>query len=60
MPSSEFVGDALEVEDLGSRNGTKVNGEQITTRSRTLGGGDTVELGGTVIEVESLVRAERS
>jgi class 3 adenylate cyclase len=48
-----LTGEALELEDLGSRNGTKVNGEQITA-ARTLRPGDSVELGGTVIAIESL------
>src|SRR5438552_1602915 len=45
------VEEALEVEDLGSSNGTWVNGERITDATR-LRSGDLVELGGTVIEVE--------
>ncbi len=48
-----LVGDALEVEDLGSRNGTLVNGERIAA-TRPLAAGDTVELGSTVIEVEAV------
>src|SRR5437016_4264375 len=46
------AGDAVEVEDLGSRNGTKVNGEQIAAVTQ-LRPGDSVEVGGTVIEVET-------
>jgi class 3 adenylate cyclase len=45
------VSGGLEVEDLGSSNGTRVNGERIAAVTR-LGPGDMVELGGTVIEVE--------
>ena len=45
------AGDVLEVEDLGSRNGTKVNGDRIGAVT-TLRPGDTVEFGGTVVEVE--------
>jgi class 3 adenylate cyclase len=48
-----LVGDALEVEDLGSRNGTLVNGERIAA-TRPLAAGDRVELGSTVIEVEAV------
>jgi class 3 adenylate cyclase len=43
-------GDALEVEDLGSRNGTKVNGTPITSAT-PLQAGDTIEVGGTRFEV---------
>jgi len=46
------AGDRLEVEDLGSRNGTKVNGEPIAAVT-ALRPGDSVEVGGTVIEVET-------
>ncbi len=45
------VDDALEVEDLGSLNGTWVNGERITEPKR-LQSGDVVAVGGTTIEVE--------
>jgi class 3 adenylate cyclase len=45
------VAGALEVQDLGSRNGTTVNGERIGEAVR-LRSGDVVELGSTVIEVE--------
>ena len=41
----------LDVEDLGSSNGTWVNGERITAATR-LQPGDVVEIGGTIIEVE--------
>ena len=40
----------LEVEDLGSSNGTRVNGEQISTPTQLISG-DVVALGGTVIEI---------
>jgi class 3 adenylate cyclase len=46
------VGDALEVEDLGSLNGTWVNGERITS-SRRLRPGDLIALGETTAEVEA-------
>src|SRR5690348_10806481 len=46
------AGGALEVEDLGSRNGTKVNGEPIAAVT-ALRPGDSVEVGGTIIEVET-------
>src|SRR5436305_5942428 len=39
------AGDAIEVEDLGSRNGTKVNGEPIAAVT-ALRPGDSVEVGG--------------
>jgi class 3 adenylate cyclase len=41
----------LDVEDLGSSNGTRVNGERITAVTR-LQPGDVVEIGGTIIGVE--------
>jgi class 3 adenylate cyclase len=43
--------DAVEIEDLGSSNGTWVNGTRISAVTQ-LRSGDVVELGGTVIEVE--------
>jgi predicted component of type VI protein secretion system len=42
----------LEIEDLGSTNGTYVNGSRIQGPTR-LGGGDTVKLGRSILEVES-------
>ena len=45
------VGDGLEVEDLGSLNGTWVNGERITS-ARVLLPGDVLRLGETTVEVE--------
>src|SRR5687768_764680 len=41
----------LEIEDLGSTNGTYVNGARIEGPTR-LGGGDTVKLGRSLLEVE--------
>ena len=45
------VGGALEIEDLGSLNGTWVNGERITSARRLLPG-DVLRLGETTAEVE--------
>jgi class 3 adenylate cyclase len=45
------VNGALEVEDLGSLNGTWVNGEKITA-ARRLGSGDLLGIGSTIIEIE--------
>jgi pSer/pThr/pTyr-binding forkhead associated (FHA) protein len=42
----------VEIEDLGSRNGTFVNGVRIESATR-LAGGDTVKLGQSVLQVES-------
>jgi hypothetical protein len=42
----------LEIEDLGSTNGTYVNGARIQGTTR-LGGGDTIKLGRSLLEVES-------
>src|SRR5918994_3490609 len=42
----------IEIEDLGSTNGTFVNGSRIEGPTR-LAGGDTVKLGRSVLEVES-------
>jgi pSer/pThr/pTyr-binding forkhead associated (FHA) protein len=44
--------DAIEIEDLGSRNGTYVNGVRIDTVTR-LAGGDSVRLGTSVLQVEA-------
>jgi hypothetical protein len=41
----------LEIEDLGSLNGTFVNGQRITAPTR-LNGGDSVKLGQSVLELE--------
>jgi hypothetical protein len=61
LPDDQFVstvharlfrrGDELFVEDLGSRNGTFVNGEQVTAATR-LRRGDRVQFGQTVGEVQ--------
>jgi len=51
------AGDALEVEDHGSRNGTWVNGARIAATTRLVPG-DQVRLGDTTFEVEgTAVRA---
>jgi len=42
---------ALEIEDVGSLNGTFVNGERISA-ARRLGSGDMVGIGSTLMEVE--------
>lgn len=44
------VGGRLLVEDLGSKNGTLVNGAAITER-RVLEDGDTIRIGETIMEV---------
>ena len=46
------AGDGFEIEDLGSRNGTHVNGSRIEGTTR-LGGGDSIKLGQSVIRFES-------
>ena len=43
-------GDVLEIEDLGSVNGTIVNGSRITAATQ-LRNGDVIELGGTALTV---------
>lgn len=43
-------GDGWTIEDLGSRNGTRVNGERVR-EVRRLADGDVVALSGTVIEI---------
>lgn len=43
----------IEIEDLGSTNGTYVNGVRIEGATR-LAGGDTIKLGRSVLEVESV------
>jgi len=47
-----LVDGALEIEDLGSLNGTFVNGERISA-PRRLGSGDVVAVGSTLLEVEA-------
>jgi pSer/pThr/pTyr-binding forkhead associated (FHA) protein len=42
----------IEVEDLGSLNGTFVNGNRITIPTR-VGGGDSIKLGQSVLELEA-------
>ena len=61
LPDDQFVstvharlfrrGDDLYVEDLGSRNGTFVNGETRSRHRRKLKRGDRVQFGQTVAEV---------
>jgi pSer/pThr/pTyr-binding forkhead associated (FHA) protein len=46
------VGEGYEVEDLGSLNGTYVNGRRIDGPTR-LAGGDEIKLGQTVLELEA-------
>lgn len=46
------VDGGLEIEDLGSRNGTYVNGSRIERATR-LAGGDTIKLGQSVVRVEA-------
>jgi pSer/pThr/pTyr-binding forkhead associated (FHA) protein len=48
--SLTLTGDELEVEDLGSRNGTWVSGERIDAR-RKLSEGDKLRVGKTVLKV---------
>jgi pSer/pThr/pTyr-binding forkhead associated (FHA) protein len=43
--------EGVEIEDLGSRNGTFVNGRRIDAATR-LGGGDSLKLGRSVIAIE--------
>jgi pSer/pThr/pTyr-binding forkhead associated (FHA) protein len=45
---------ALEVEDLGSTNGTFVDGDRIDGPTR-VGGGTEIRLGATVLEVEGVI-----
>ena len=44
-------GSGLHITDLGSRNGTRVNGEPLAGTGRPLLPGDQIELGHTVLEV---------
>jgi hypothetical protein len=48
--SFSLTGDAVTVEDLGSTNGTFVNGERLSA-PRTLSEGDRVRIGTTILEV---------
>lgn len=52
-----IVGDTVEIEDLGSRNGTFVNGQRIGAKTR-LKRGDSLKLGQNVFEVEAPRGAE--
>jgi hypothetical protein len=45
-----LLADGIEVEDLGSRNGTRVNGNDVAGR-RKLEAGDVIEVGGERLEV---------
>jgi pSer/pThr/pTyr-binding forkhead associated (FHA) protein len=51
-----LVGDRVEVEDLGSLNGTFVNGRRIESAT-ALGTGDVVRLGHTLFEIEPVTDA---
>ncbi len=44
-------GDGFQVEDLGSTNGTRVNGEPV--RQATLAAGDQIQIGHTVFEFQA-------
>ena len=46
------LADGVEIEDLGSRNGTFVNGLRIDAATR-LGGGDSLKLGRSVFAIEA-------
>lgn len=46
----------FEIEDLGSRNGTFVNGQKVEGAVR-LSGGDMIKIGQTVLALEGLARA---
>jgi pSer/pThr/pTyr-binding forkhead associated (FHA) protein len=52
-------GEILELEDLGSLNGTFVNGQRIE-EATILKAGDIVKLGRTTLEVESVPRTSRT
>jgi hypothetical protein len=56
--SVSVSGDTVTVEDLGSTNGTYVSGERITAQ-RTVGSGDRIRIGTTVLEVRAEVQATR-
>jgi predicted component of type VI protein secretion system len=49
-------GGGIEIEDLGSTNGTYVNGARIGSTTR-LAGGDTIRIGRTVLQLESRAAA---
>jgi pSer/pThr/pTyr-binding forkhead associated (FHA) protein len=44
-----FRDDCYSIIDLGSRNGTYVNGEKVTNHARTLRHGDSIQMGQTVL-----------
>lgn len=44
-----FRDDCYSVVDLGSRNGTYINGEKVTNHARTLRHGDSIQMGQTVL-----------
>jgi len=44
--------DQIVIEDLGSTNGTFVNGEPLGQAPRVLNGGDQIEIGGTMLLIE--------
>jgi len=46
----------FEIEDLGSRNGTFVNGQKIEGATR-LAGGDSIKIGQTVLALEGVAQA---
>ena len=52
-------GDALQVEDLASRNGSKVNGEPLTAL-RTLKAGDVLQVGENSLAVRQPARVENA
>jgi pSer/pThr/pTyr-binding forkhead associated (FHA) protein len=41
----------VEIEDLGSSNGTIVNGAKLAAGARSLGDGDVIEVGGVALAV---------
>ena len=51
-------GDGLSIEDLGSTNGTFVNGERVEG-ARPLAAGDKIKIGTTVFEVRAAIEATR-
>src|SRR5829696_7314242 len=51
-------GDEWYIDDLGSTNGTYVNGDRVQ-RSRRVSEGDKVELGSTVMVISRLTAAQR-
>jgi two-component system, NtrC family, response regulator AtoC len=54
------VGSEVELEDLGSANGTRHRGQQLASgERRTLAPGDTFEIGATIIVFQRIARADR-